>query len=351
MPKVSIIIPVYKSVNVLKKAVSSVWNQSFTDFEILLIDDGSPDDSIKLCYELQREDDRIRVFHKENGGICSARNYGLEKAQGKYIAFLDHDDEYDKQYLEDNVKLLEQYDADVVKFEGKRKSYYLDGHVRTERGKRISLLPGVKNGIVCYDCDQIKSNILNIRDASKILNVWDGIYSGALIRKHNIRFDESFKYGHEDILFSLMIFSYAKCAVFNAKAYYLHNYSESTSTSAVFSEQRVKDAVKTTRTEVELLHKWNYPEEQIVQSYMNGLFLILGILNLPSGQISYREKAKLLSYYRENTLMTIASPKQAIQNLFHQKRLSGILAWMLYHRKYGICGFLYKMYIKMLPQD
>lgn len=91
--KVSIIIPVYKAESHLHRCVDSLLNQTFRHFEVLLVDDGSPDHSGDICDEYARKDKRVRVFHKENGGATSARSYGVQHALGEYISFVDADDD------------------------------------------------------------------------------------------------------------------------------------------------------------------------------------------------------------------------------------------------------------------
>lgn len=98
-PKISVIVPVYKAEKFLRKCIDSILAQTFTDFELLLIDDGSPDNSGKFCDEYAEKDSRIRVFHKENGGVSSARNVGLDNARGEWIAFVDADDWSEKDML------------------------------------------------------------------------------------------------------------------------------------------------------------------------------------------------------------------------------------------------------------
>lgn len=92
MAKISVIVPVYNVEEYLKRCVDSILAQTFTDFELLLVDDGSTDSSGKICDEYAKEDSRIKVFHKENGGLSSARNYGIEQATSPYIGFIDSDD-------------------------------------------------------------------------------------------------------------------------------------------------------------------------------------------------------------------------------------------------------------------
>ncbi len=92
MPLISIIVPVYNTLQYLPKCVNSLTTQTYSNLEILLVNDGSTDGSDKLCEELAKEDDRIRVLHKENGGSSSARNLGISQAKGEYLGFIDSDD-------------------------------------------------------------------------------------------------------------------------------------------------------------------------------------------------------------------------------------------------------------------
>ena len=92
MPAISVIVPVYQAERLLPQCVESVLGQTFSDWELLLVDDGSRDGSPALCDAYAAGDARVRVFHKPNGGVSSARNLGLEQARGQCIAFLDADD-------------------------------------------------------------------------------------------------------------------------------------------------------------------------------------------------------------------------------------------------------------------
>lgn len=114
MPKVSIIVPVYKAEAYLHRCVDSILSQTFTDFELLLIDDGSPDRSGEICDEYAQKDSRIRVIHKENGGVSSARQRGLDEAVGEYTIHADPDDWVEPNMLEELYKKAKQDDADIV---------------------------------------------------------------------------------------------------------------------------------------------------------------------------------------------------------------------------------------------
>ncbi|MEO2652605.1 glycosyltransferase family 2 protein, partial [Enterococcus mundtii] len=114
MCTISIIVPVYKVEKYLKKCVDSIIAQTFTDIEIILVDDGSPDDSGKICDEYAVQDKRIKVIHKENGGLSSARNAGIEMAKGKYLGFIDSDDYIAEDMFEILYDQLLDYDADIA---------------------------------------------------------------------------------------------------------------------------------------------------------------------------------------------------------------------------------------------
>ena len=101
MPIISIIIPVYKAEGHLHRCVDSILAQSFTDFELLLVDDGSPDGSGKICDEYAAKDSRVKVLHKQNGGVSSARQTGIENATGEYTIHADPDDWIEPTMLEE----------------------------------------------------------------------------------------------------------------------------------------------------------------------------------------------------------------------------------------------------------
>lgn len=176
---ISVIVPVYKSRNTLERCVGSLLAQTEKDLEIILVDDGSPDGSGKLCDELEKEDERIRVLHKENGGVSSARNAGLQAAKGEYILFADSDD-----YLEETAaqKLLEGIGGDDIAICG----FY--HHYRGSRIERIPEVPGNKG----------EENFLALYGNGFLNMPWNKLYRRELCGK----FDESLSLG-EDLLFNL----------------------------------------------------------------------------------------------------------------------------------------------------
>ncbi len=114
MPEISVIVPVYKVEQWLGPCVDSILNQTFRDFELILVDDGSPDNCGALCEKYAKDDPRVRVLHKANGGLSSARNAGIEAAKAPYLAFVDSDDFVRPQYLATLRAAIRQYGADMA---------------------------------------------------------------------------------------------------------------------------------------------------------------------------------------------------------------------------------------------
>lgn len=226
MPLVSIIMPVYNTGNVLHSQNKSVLMQTFTDFELLLIDDGSQDGSSEICDYYAQKDPRVLVFHKINGGICDARNYGITRTCGKYIAFCDHDDEYLPFLLEKSIEIFEKTDSDLLHY----------------RYRNYSDLQ--KDCI--FELPILNKDIWNITNLSILHNkleylhyfstVWSIIYKADLIKSNKIRFNTKLKHGGEDLEFNLMVMKYASRMIVIPDILYIHRIRESLSTSAKYYE-------------------------------------------------------------------------------------------------------------------
>lgn len=145
--EISVIVPIYRIEKYLPTCIDSLLNQSFSNFELILVDDGSPDDCPKICDNYAKLDKRVKVVHKKNGGLLSARKAGLDNASGKYISYVDGDDWVDKFYLDVLYKLAEANDADLV----------VTGHFREFDGKIETIKP---KSASTYNLNALQSKIL-----------------------------------------------------------------------------------------------------------------------------------------------------------------------------------------------
>ena len=181
MPKVSIIIPVYKVEKYIVRCIDSILAQTYSDWELLLVDDGSPDQSGVICDEYVAKDSRIRVFHKENSGVSAARNYAIDRALGEYITFVDSDDWLDSECLDMCVNEIESNSLDLLQFGYREVSS--DGNIL-----KVKDLGTSKIGLNDY----LKTSFL--------VTVWGSVFKTSLIKDHSIRFNTNLKLA-EDQLF------------------------------------------------------------------------------------------------------------------------------------------------------
>lgn len=196
MPQVSIIIPVYNSEKYLRMTIESLLNQTYKDFEIILVDDGSVDASGKLCDDLSLTDRRIVVIHKENGGVSSARNVGIENARGELISFVDHDDYVFSDYLMTMVNEIEEYDLlQSFSLGGPRNTIKTCKRFALDKTKTLRCIKGDNGDVVFPEVDM-----------NNMATIWNQLYKKEVIDKYQLRFRSI---QSEDELFSYEYMMYA----------------------------------------------------------------------------------------------------------------------------------------------
>ena len=206
--KVSVIIPVYKVEQYLDKCVESVVNQTYKDLEIILVDDGSPDNCPKMCDDWAKKDDRIKVIHKQNGGVSSARNNALEIFKGDYVCFVDSDDTINPQYVEILLKTLNENNADVAVCTWKKVQ-----NINQPKNKAYNL-----NNLNtrAFENDKI-FNLLYNKNIPLIMALWTKIYKREIfedIRFPNVVVAEDDAVIHE-ILNKCKKLVYVDCVLYN----------------------------------------------------------------------------------------------------------------------------------------
>lgn len=226
---ISVIIPVYKvPIDMLNKCIYSVINQSYSNIEIILIDDGSPDNCGKICDEFKKIDKRIKVIHQKNKGLCGSRNSGVLKSNGKWITFLDGDDWVDSDCFASLVEYMKQ-NIDVIIF-GTIKDY-ASKSIKYNYGNLI-----VANKI--YINEEVKIFQKGILDfESSIGDVTARLIKKELIEKYNIYHDEKIKQGVEAIEFNIRLFEITNSVILVNKYFYHYTFNSQSITNA-FSEEK-----------------------------------------------------------------------------------------------------------------
>lgn len=189
-PEISIILPAYNCEKYVDACIASILYESFSDFEIIAVDDGSIDSTLSILNEWAQKDGRVKVFHKGNGGVSSARNYGLSKASGEYICFVDSDDELPEGALE---KLMARTAPGI--------DFVMGGYEMFD-----------ESGVLTYSIEERVESTLSREDAVKQMYkpdyyiywgfICSKLYKRSIIEKNNLRFDEDIKF-NEDRLFTI----------------------------------------------------------------------------------------------------------------------------------------------------
>ena len=221
---ISVIVPIYKVEPYIRQCIDSIINQTYKNLEIILVDDGSPDGCPQICDEYATKDTRVIVIHKENGGLSSARNAGLEIATGDYIAFVDSDDWLDFTMYERLYDVAVKTDSDITTCGIK----YHDASSEIES----SLDTGSVIEWEKYEAiKKLITPVYNIR-----FEVWNKLFKSSLIR--NIRFKEGQVY--EDVYFDRIVFLNAnKIVTLNTNLYY-YRVSRPGNTNSSFTERKLQ---------------------------------------------------------------------------------------------------------------
>lgn len=221
---ISVIIPVYNSEKYLERCIKSVISQSFTDIEIILVNDGSTDKSLDICKKYAMMDARVKVYSQENLGVSAARNLGLQNVNSEYVAFLDSDDWLEEETYELAVKYLELYTADVYVYG----VTFVDGKLTKQ----------INENIAVFD----KYTALKEQITGKIfhLTVCDKVFRKSQIK--NLCFDESLTMG-EDLLFSWQSLKHADTVIYNSMPQYHYFYREDSTCNRMFSPKQLTDII------------------------------------------------------------------------------------------------------------
>ena len=206
--KISVIMPVYKVEDYVAKAIESILTQTFTEFEFLIVDDGTPDRSGKICDEFAEKDSRIHVIHKENGGAPSARNTAIDIAKGKYVYFLDSDDWAEPEMLADMYALAEKNEAHLVVC-----GYFID----TYYGDRYISEKIFVDDRIYTDARAFREESYRYFDRNMLYTPWNKLYRMDLIKNHKLRFPDTL---WDDFPFNLSYLAHVERVVFSTNAYY-----------------------------------------------------------------------------------------------------------------------------------
>ena len=227
MPKVSVCVPVYNVEKTLRRCVDSIYAQTFQDFEVILVDDGSPDKSGEICDQIATEHDNVKVIHKANEGLGPTRDRAMDEACGEYIYHCDSDDWFEPEMLENLVAAIEKHNADVVLFGYHLLTEEADGTFKTYG---YTLVP---DGV--YEGDAVrKFYVDNYFNSFSVMSACNRLCRRSFLIENNLRFPRLRR--SQDMAYSLILFDKINKLVTLKEAYY-----DYVITPGVFKTKNVKE--------------------------------------------------------------------------------------------------------------
>lgn len=304
--KISIIMPVYNVENFVAKTIESVLGQTLKEIEFFAIDDGSPDNSGKICDEYAKKDSRLKVIHKENGGAPEARNIAIDQAKGKYMYFIDSDDWIEEDYLEKMYDLAEKNNADSV-ITGFYMEYY-------QNGKDVTYETNCDDNV--YTSEEFRLNAYKYLNKSILSLPWNKLYKSERIIKENIRFPKT---KWDDHHFNMDFFMNNGIVVTSSmKKYHWYRSRKGSETMINYSDPNMFNKRKEHFDHIlKLYSHWNIKDENSIDSincyYAGRLFQCVQEL-VDNKKITYKEK--------RSEVKEILNDEQTIKSLKLAKTLS-----------------------------
>lgn len=288
MPKLSVIVPIYNVEEYLANCIESILNQTFKDFELILINDGSTDNSLEICYRYRDRDKRINVINKKNGGVSSARNIGIEISKGEYIAFVDPDDDIEINMYEELMGIMENNNVDIV----------VSGF------KFINLINNTSEKFNIYNRTNriIKRKEINNEILIDILNLdncygygmyscWNKIYKKELFFKYNIRFDDN-KNNGEDAKLNLIMLTVINSIYFLDIPLYNYYIRKRESLTQMVREDTYKDILDNRDFHEYLCNLYGNSQlcKNGIKKYLNDTIRYMNLVSVSNFQLGKKNK-------------------------------------------------------------
>lgn len=318
--KFSIIIPVYNTENYLSACIESILRQRFSDFELLLIDDGSTDSSLAICDDYAKKDNRIKVFNQANCGASLARNLGLRHAVGEYVTFIDSDDAIDPQTLDICMANIERHQAELLIFSMR---HYIAGKNSISEKEFIledKFYPDIHNFL----------SALIQRGGMLIYSAGNKIYKKEILDSYQIRFDAGLSFG-EDRIFNYTYLKHCHNAVTISAVLYFYYVRKKDSLSNRYRNSFFNDVVLLHLAKKELFDYYNFDGNSYQKFIANDLYH--EIINAIHHILSQWRALSVRERYRVFHEIATADYPSYIHEFRSEKLEIWILQFLITHRQ------------------
>lgn len=316
---ISIIVPIYNGENKINNCIETLLHQEYSNIEILLVDDGSTDNTKVICEKIEKKDRRIKYYYKENSGVSATRNYGIEKSQGKYITFVDCDDKVEEDYISSMYKAIIEQNVDVVRCKVKRITQ--SNHFIKES------LFGLENKKI--DNNHINEFIQHLVTSKESINAYCCLL---LIKKECIvKFNPNL-YFMEDTEFTIRLLQNINSIYLLDKELYIYNYNEESATKN--KKNIIKNIKGIVNANHEMKNDLKLNENDEIYTKMNNQSF-----NLIISKLKLMHRSKILEIMKmTKDIFTIEDVKNIIDNLCW-KELSKIkkIEYKLLKNKWYFC--------------
>ena len=306
--KISVIMPVYKVEKYLKRAVDSVLNQSLKEFELYLIDDGSPDNCGKICDEYGLKDNRVKVIHKQNEGAHIARNVAIDNAVGEYICFFDSDDIVEENMLLDMYNISKSENLDLLV-----SGFYIDTYINKNKYITFDYIPA--DDKIYHDKNDFRLNAYKYFDNNMFYSPWNKLYKTSYIKNNGLYFPKTYR---DDFPFVVSVIKDIENIGFTKKQYYRFQRERTESETSKYVKKLYEKREEEHKMMLELYNHWGLSndynsKEMISRRYVDRLFeCIVNIENKKSNmstkEILYSIRNYLDSDYLSDSIK-YAKPK------------------------------------------
>lgn len=287
MKKISVIIPVYNAEKYLTKCLNSIVNQTYTNLEIILVNDGSKDSSLNICYEYNKKDDRIKIINNDNHGASYSRNCGIDISTGEYIMFIDADDYVENSFIE-KLFVCDEYEIYDL-FISCYTDFYSKNIFKEQKLIDRDMLSFV-----------LQKDYLNI--VKYLRTPWGKIYKSNIIKKNNIKFPVDYVTA-EDQIFNFVYLKYVKKYRFLNEGLYFYRHENKDSLSSSKSYEAFISNIKKLNIEKSFLNEMNIENKEKIMGD-DAVELIGGYVFLSNESIfnyfNYKKRLKLIKSILEN---------------------------------------------------